>query len=417
MIIVPGDKSITHRALLLAAMARGASRIVDPLVSLDVRSTARVLRQLGAAVPALRGAAPLVIQGRGRFQRPADVLHCGNSGTTARLLLGLLAAHDFTARLTGDRSLRRRPMRRVTEPLTVMGARVTPPGAERLPLAIRGGPLETIRWELPVSSAQLKSAILLAGVAGRVPVAVREPAGMSRDHTERMLRALGFRLGARDGWIELAAGGAIRPFEMPIPGDASSAAFLVGAGILGARPLTIGRVGLNPTRIGYLAVLRRMGARIAVESAGDALGEPFGSIHATPASLRAVTVPPVEVPGLIDEIPLLAVVAARAAGASRFEEVGELRVKESDRLALMADNLRRLGYRASGEGNVLTVEGSDHPPRGRIRTDGDHRIAMAFAVLGLVSGARIAIDDRECAAVSFPGFFGLLEQVRRGRLA
>lgn len=417
MIIVPGDKSITHRALLLAGMAHGTSRIVDPLASDDVRSTARVLRQLGVTVPALRAGVPLIIAGRGRFRRAADVLHCGNSGTTARLLLGLLAAHPFTTRLTGDRSLRRRPMRRVMDPLEAMGARSLPPGAERLPLAIRGGALSSVRWELPVSSAQLKSAILLAGVAGDVPVAVREPAGRSRDHTEQMLRALGFAVAERRGWIELDGGGPIPPFEMAVPGDPSSAAFLVGAGVIGTRALTVGPVGLNPTRTGFLDVLRRMGARVTVDGTGRTLGESVGAIHAAPGDLRAVTIAPAEVPGLIDEIPLLAVVAARARGVSRFEEVGELRVKESDRLGLMADNLRRLGYRASGEGNILTVEGSDHPPRGRIRTDGDHRIAMAFGVLGLVPGARIAIDDRACAAVSFPGFFGLLDQVRRGRVA
>ena len=418
MIIVPGDKSITHRALLLAGIARGKTRIVRPLASLDARSTARVLRQLGVDVPPLRAATgPLVLTGRGRFRTPEATLHCGNSGTTARLLMGLLAAQPFAARLTGDRSLRKRPMRRVTEPLTAMGARFTPDQADRLPLEIRGGRLSPLRWELPVSSAQLKSAILLAGVAGGVPVSVREPAGRSRDHTERMLEALGFRLAERDGWIDLAAGGPVPAFDMTIPGDPSSAAFLVGAGLLGRHAVTLGGVGLNPTRTGFLAVLRRMGAAVRAEASGAALGEPIGTIHAAPGDLRATTVAPFEVPGLIDEIPLLAVVAARATGTSRFEEVGELRVKESDRLALMADNLRRLGYRASGEGNGLTVEGSDHPPRGRIRTDGDHRIAMAFGVLSIVPGARITIDDRDCAAVSFPGFFELLDGVRRGRIS
>ncbi len=308
-------------------------------------------------------------------------------------------------------------MRRITEPLTAMGARFVPEQADRLPLEVRGGRLAALRWELPVSSAQLKSAILLAGVAGGVPVAVREPAGPSRDHTERMLEALGYRLRERDGWIELAAGGPVPAFDMTVPGDPSSAAFLVGAGLLGRYPLTLGGVGLNPTRTGFLAVLRRMGATVRAEPSGATLGEPIGTIHAAPGDLRAATVSAVEIPGLIDEIPLLAVVAARAAGTSRFEEVGELRVKESDRLGLMADNLRLLGYQASGQGNTLSIAGSDHPPRGRIRTDGDHRIAMAFGVLSVVPGARITIDDRDCAAVSFPGFFELLDGVRRGRIS
>jgi 3-phosphoshikimate 1-carboxyvinyltransferase len=305
-------------------------------------------------------------------------------------------------------------MRRVTEPLSKMGARFIPPVPDRLPLEIRGAPLTGIRWELPVSSAQLKSALLLAGVAGDVPVAVREPAGLSRDHTERMLKALGFRLDSSGGWIELAGGGPLPPFEIAIPGDPSSAAFLVGAGVIGRRAVTVDRVGLNPTRTGFLRVLDRMGAAIETRVEGEALGEPVGVIAAAPGSLRGTTVTADEIPGLIDELPLLAVVAARAEGSTRFEQVGELRVKESDRLALLATNLQRLGYRASGEGNTLVVEGSDHPPRGRIRTDGDHRIAMAFGVLGSVPGAGITIDDPRCVAVSFPGFFPALRRVTKG---
>ncbi len=414
-IIVPGDKSITHRALILAGLARGTSRIRGALTSLDARSTARVLRQLGVEVDPLRAGRPVEVRGHGRFRRPLAPLHCGNSGTTARLLLGALASHRFRATLTGDRSLRRRPMRRVTEPLSLMGARFQPPLAETLPLTVSGGRLMPLRWELPVSSAQLKSALLLAGVVGQVPVAVREPTGASRDHTERMLAALGFSIGGTNGWIELAAGGSIRPFDLEIPGDPSSAAFLVGAGLLGGRPTTVARVGLNPTRTGFLAVLARMGARVVTTLEGAELGEPIGRIDAWPGALEGVVVAAAEIPSLIDEIPLLATVAARARGITRFEQVGELRVKESDRLGLIADNLESLGYRASGAGNTLVIEGdSERVPRGRIRTDGDHRIAMAFAVLGTIPGARIRIDDPACVAVSFPGFFEVLRQLRRG---
>ncbi|MHB1326754.1 MAG: 3-phosphoshikimate 1-carboxyvinyltransferase [Gemmatimonadales bacterium] len=415
LIAVPGDKSITHRALMLAALARGTSRISQPLTSLDARSTARVLRQLGAEIGALRAEGAVLVKGRGRFREPASTLHCGNSGTTARLMLGLLAPHRFRSRLTGDGSLRRRPMRRLTEPLGIMGARFEPALADRLPLVIRGGGLQGIRWELPVSSAQLKSGLLLAGIVGDLPVAVREPHGKSRDHTERMLRGLGFRVRERSGWVSIDGGGPIAPFEIAIPGDPSSAAFLVGAGLLGSRQVRIGPVGLNPTRTAFLDVLARMGAAVSAEPTGTELGEPVGTIDVGPGTLKATVVPATEIPALIDEIPLLAVMAARAEGTTRFEEVGELRVKESDRLALMAENLTRLGYRALGEGNTLIVEGSDHPPRGRVRTDGDHRIAMAFAVLGTVPGARVAVDDPECAAVSFPGFATALRQVRSQR--
>ncbi|MGE0440681.1 MAG: 3-phosphoshikimate 1-carboxyvinyltransferase [Gemmatimonadales bacterium] len=414
-IIVPGDKSITHRALLFAGLARGRSRVEAPLCSLDARSTARVLRQLGAEVTPLRAATPVVIRGRGAFRRPESTLHCGNSGTTARLLTGMLAGHRFSARLTGDRSLRRRPMRRITEPLTRMGARFDPDFADRLPLTVRGGRLTGLRWELPVSSAQLKSAILLAGAVGGVRVAVREPAGISRDHTERMLRSLGFAVATADEWIELEPGAPFRAFDMTVPGDPSSAAFLVGAGLIGAGAVAVERVGLNPTRTGFLDVLRRMGAAIEVGLEGESLGEPLGSIQAAPGRLVATTVTAAEIPSLIDEIPLLAVVAARAEGTTVFHQVGELRVKESDRLALIAANLRRLGYQAEGEGNTLSVTGSDHPPRGTARTDGDHRIAMAFGVLGTVRGARVSVDDRDCAAVSFPGFFEVLRRLTGGR--
>jgi len=415
-IIVPGDKSITHRALILAGLARGRSRIRGALASLDARSTARVLRQLGAEVGPLRAGRPLEIVGKGRLRRPAEALHCGNSGTTARLLLGALASHRFRAGLTGDASLRRRPMRRVTEPLAAMGARFDPPLADRLPLAISGGPLRPLRWELPVSSAQLKSALLLAGVVGNVPVAVREPAGLSRDHTERMLAALGFRIGGSGGWIELLAGGPIPPFDIEVPGDPSSAAFLVGAGLLGGRPTSVERVGLNPTRLGFLSVLNRMGARVVTTEEGVQLGEPIGRIVAAPGHLVGTDVGAEEIPSLIDEIPLLAMVAARARGTTTFHQVGELRVKESDRLGLIAANLVSLGYRASGEGNTLVIDGDgERVPRGRIRTEGDHRIAMAFGVLGTTPGARITIDDPACVAVSFPGFFEVLRRVRGAR--
>jgi 3-phosphoshikimate 1-carboxyvinyltransferase len=298
-----------------------------------------------------------------------------------------------------------------------MGARFDPVGADRLPITVRGGRLRTIRWELPVSSAQLKSAILLAGLVGNVPVAVREPAGLSRDHTERMLRGLGQQVETNGGWIEFTPGAALRPFDLTVPGDPSSAAFLVGAATLGiaTRELVLDHIGQNPTRTAYLDVIARMGGRIERRVDEDLLGEPVGTLVAYPAELGATTVEGKEIPGLIDEIPLLAVLAARAAGTSRFEEVGELRVKESDRLSLIAANLTALGYEARVDGEALVVRGSDHPPRGRVRTEGDHRIAMAFGVLARVRGGRVVIDDRACADVSYPGFFDQLARLGRRR--
>ena len=416
---VPGDKSITHRTLLFAAFARGTSRIEGALTSLDARSSARVLRQLGAAVSPLVAGRGIAVTGRGRFRRPIAELHCGNSGTTARLLLGLLAAHPFSATLTGDRSLRRRPMRRVTLPLELMGARFTFQGGDGLPLTVRGGTLSSLRYELPVSSAQLKSALMLAGVAGGVPVQVREPAGRSRDHTERMLRAFGYAVDDDGDWIRFAPTGRIVGADFHVPGDPSSAAFLVGAALLAeGGALRLRDVCLNPTRTGFLRVLARMGAEVAVENAHEAAGEPVGDLVVRPAALRATEVAPGEIPGLIDEIPLLSVLASRAEGTTVFREVGELRVKESDRLALLAGNLRAVGARAEARGNTLSVQGGAAPPAGRVVTAGDHRLAMAFAVLGTLPGAKVRVDDPDCAAVSFPGFYESLRALgakRRGR--
>jgi len=353
------------------------------------------------------------VTGRGRFRRPLAALDCGNSGTTARLLLGLLAAHPFSATLTGDRSLRRRPMRRVTVPLGLMGARFQQRSVDGLPLTVRGGRLTGLRYEMPVSSAQIKSALLLAGVAAGVPVELREPAGRSRDHTERMLRSFGYPVEERDGWIAFRPEGQVEPFDLQVPGDPSSAAFLVGAALLAeGGTLAILGVGLNPTRTGFLRVLARMGARIEVGTGHEVSGEPVGDLLIAPAELAATTVRAEEIPGLIDEVPLLAVLASRADGVTTFHDVGELRVKESNRLELIAANLRAVGARAEAGDNVLTVEGSDQPPVGLIRTDGDHRVAMAFAVLGTLPGARVRVDDLSCADVSFPRFTETLRGIR-----
>jgi 3-phosphoshikimate 1-carboxyvinyltransferase len=411
---VPGDKSITHRVLLFAALARGTSRLDGVLTSLDARSTARVLRQLGAALSPLRQGATTTVVGRGSLLRPTEVLDCGNSGTTTRLLLGTLAAHRFSATLTGDRSLRRRPMRRVTEPLSAMGARFTEQNGDGLPLTVEGASLKPLSYEMPVSSAQIKSALLLAGVAGGVEVALREPHGRSRDHTERLLRAFGYGVRESEGWIHFSPTGRIEPFEIEVPGDPSSAAFLAGAAVLAeGGELRIARVGVNPSRIGFLEVLRRMGAPVRVESGASQFGEPTGDLLVRPATLRGTEVSAREIPGLIDEIPLLAVLASRARGTTTFRQVGELRVKESDRLGLMAENLRAVGAQAEVQGDDLVIEGGQGPPQGRVRTSGDHRLAMAFAVLGTLPGARVRVDHMACAAVSFPGFRQALRQIRK----
>jgi 3-phosphoshikimate 1-carboxyvinyltransferase len=373
---------------------------------------------LGVGVTPLRAGAEVTVAGRRRFKRPELALDCGNSGTSARLVLGLLAAHAFRAVLTGDASLRRRPMRRVTEPLGAMGARFEAGDPDRLPLVIRGGPLSPVEWRLPVSSAQIKGCLLFAGLASGQNVALLEPNGRSRDHSERLLRAFGFAvLEDSQGWIRFAPTGRLTPFDSTVPGDPSSAAFLVGAALLADRgALRIEAVGLNPTRTGFLRVIERMGGSVVAENLRDVAGEPVGDLIVAPSALSATAVAPGEIPALIDEIPLLAVLASRARGETRFHQVGELRVKESDRLGLLAANLQAVGVEAMAEGDVLSVVGGDAPPRGRVRTEGDHRLAMAFAVLGTVDGARIRVDNMECAAVSFPGFPETLRSIRqRGR--
>jgi 3-phosphoshikimate 1-carboxyvinyltransferase len=413
MVRVPGDKSITHRLLMLAAMTRGVSIIRRPLTSLDARSTARVLRQLGADIGSMREGQSVTVKGRGRLMAPSARLDCGNAGTTARLLVGLLAAHQFTAELTGDASLRLRPMRRVTQPLTRMGARTEPEEADRLPFAIRGGPLKPLRWDLPVSSAQIKTSLLFAGMAGNVSVSLREPSGPSRDHTERLLRAMGYTVAERRGRIEFEPDGKLLPIEADVPADPSSAAFLVGAALLAeGGELALPGVCINPTRVGFLAVLERMGAALALQDVDESWGEPIGTVVVHAGSLGATEVTAAEIPSLVDEVPMLAVLASRARGVTAFRNVGELRVKESDRLSLIAENIRATGGRAEVQGDDLLVEGTDHAPRGRVVTAHDHRIAMAFAVLGTVRGARVRVDDPGCAEVSFPGFAATLRSIR-----
>jgi 3-phosphoshikimate 1-carboxyvinyltransferase len=412
-VAVPGDKSLTHRLLLLAGLAPGRSRLKGALTSLDARSTARILRGLGIGVSSLRPNADVLVQGRARFKRPLKTLDCGNSGTTARLSLGLLAAHRFTVHLTGDNSLRRRPMGRVTEPLAQMGAHFGPTVPDRLPFAVRGGSLNPLEWRLPVSSAQIKGCLLFAGLAGGVPLSLLEPSGRSRDHTERLLRAFGYSV-VEDaaGWIHFSPSGSLEPFELSVPGDPSSAAFLVGAALLAERgSLSVMGVGLNPTRTGFLRVLERMGAQVTVAVSGERCGEPVGDLHIRPAPLRGTTVTATEIPGLIDEVPMLAILAAQARGETRFHEVGELRIKESNRLELLAENLRAVGSQAAVEGNTLVIEGAGAAPVGRVHTQGDHRLAMAFAVLRVVPGAKVRVDDLQCAEVSFPGFDAMLRRI------
>ena len=411
---VPGDKSITHRALMLAALSSGRCGFGGALAAGDTRATAAALRALGVTVgPLAEGRVVRVTGGGLRPFRATDrVLDCRNSGTTARLLLGLLAGHAFETTLTGDRSLRRRPMARITQPLRGMGAEIAATDGERLPVRIHGGVLTPLVWESPVASAQVKTALFFAALVGGVRVSVTEPYH-SRDHAERLLRVLGVRVDADGAATTVHPVESIPAFDGDIPGDYSSAAYLLAAGVLAERgEVVVEGVGINPTRTGFGRVLERMGTRIEVQGRWMSLGEPAATLVARPAALTAVEVHPDEVPGLVDEVPMLACLAARAAGTSVFHGVGELRVKESDRLALVAKNLAGLGVDARAEGDTLWVTGTDRPLSGRVETAGDHRLAMAFAVLAVAPGTSLALDDVRCVAVSYPAFFRDLARVR-----
>ncbi len=403
---------------MLASLARGTSELTGLLTGADVKSTARVLRQLGADISTIRDRGTVTVHAS-RITHPVSRLHCGNSGTTARLMLGILAGQRFAATLTGDASLRRRPMRRVTEPLRAMGAAIEQARGDSLPLTIRGGRLRPLTYTTPVASAQIKSALLLAGLTGGVGVTIREPY-RSRDHTERLFVHLGLPLHERDGAIVYEPPerrGVVPSFRLSVPGDASSAAFLVAAAVLAeAGALLVENVGVNPTRTGFLVVLERMGAHIERVNLRDEGGEPVADLIARPAQLRGTEVTAAEVPTLVDEVPILAGVASRAAAGSEtvFRDVGELRVKESNRLELIAANLRAVGVEAEARGNDLHVCGAAQPPRGRVETARDHRLAMAFAVLGTVPAADVRLSERASVAISYPQFFQDLRRIGEG---
>ncbi|MHB1223908.1 MAG: 3-phosphoshikimate 1-carboxyvinyltransferase [Gemmatimonadaceae bacterium] len=407
---VPGDKSISHRALLLAALSRGRSLVRSALLSADIGSTTDALRRLGVEIPAL--GPEMTVRGVGlRGLTPAGhALDCGNSGTTTRLLAGVLAGHPFDTVLTGDASLSRRPMGRIARPLEQMGARITLGEGGGLPMTVRGGELRSIDHVSEVASAQVKSAVLLAGLVGGVPVSVHEPA-VSRDHTERMLAARGVQI-VRDGThVFLTPVDGLAALDVAVPADPSSAAFMAGfAALADGGELCLRDVCLNPTRAGFFDVLARMGAAVRMEGR-EAGGELVGSVMIRPAGLVATVVQPSEVPSLIDELPLVACLAARADGDTEIRGAAELRVKESDRIAAVVTNLRALGVEAEELTDGMRIRGGSAPLTGRVVTHGDHRLAMAFGVLAALPGNDVEIDDRGCVAVSYPDFWRDLARV------
>lgn len=415
-ITVPGDKSISHRALMLAALALGVTRIRGLLEGEDVLRTAEALRLLGVAVENKGGEWRVSGRGVGGLAEPDTVLDMGNSGTAARLLMGVLAAHPMTAVFTGDGSLSDRPMGRVTEPLRRMGARFTCRSGDRLPITLSGtGRPLPIEYEPPVASAQVKSAVLLAGLNAPGNTTVIEPRP-TRDHTERMLRHFGADVTETDlpgGGREITVCGQpeLEARDITVPGDFSSAAFpLVAALLVPGSRVTVKGVGVNPGRRGLFDTLVEMGADITLANERIEAGEPVADITAKASKLKGVDVPPERAPSMIDEYPVLAMAAACAEGTTTLRGIGELRVKESDRIATVAEGLEICGAEVREEADQLSITGSGAAPRGggMVKVHLDHRIAMSFLVLGLAADEPVRVDDAGPIETSFPGFQDLM---------
>ena len=408
-IAVPGDKSISHRALMLTAIAEGESRIARLSEGADVQNTLYCMQQLGVKIH--QHADEVRVIGRGLSAlRPSPLpLDAGNSGTTLRLLAGILATQPFTTTIHGDASLSRRPMRRIITPLQHMGAKVEAAPVGTAPLTIQGGELRGIRYQLPVASAQEKSCLLFAGLAATGETVIIEPLP-TRDHSERMLAAMGAHLRRERGEIAIRQS-RLYGMDLTIPGDFSSAAyFLAAAALLPGSDVILENVNLNPTRAALLEVMRAMGVRIDIEEQDTGGFEPVATLRVRPATLRAVAIGKNLVPLLIDEIPILAVLATQAKGETRIAGAAELRVKESDRIAALAKNLSAMRAEVEELPDGLVIRGPT-PLRGtRIDSGGDHRIAMAFAVAGLIADSPTRILQSECAGISFPDFFEVLRE-------
>jgi 3-phosphoshikimate 1-carboxyvinyltransferase len=407
---VPGDKSISHRSLILSAIAQGESNIRGILQSADVHSTAGVLRTLGADIPEL--SAEISVRGGGLrgLSQPAASLDCGNSGTTTRLMAGVVAALPIRATFVGDASLSRRPMRRVARPLEAMGATVELPEHGGLPMSIHGGQLHDVTWASETASAQVKSAILLAALVAGVHAEVDEPI-KTRDHTERMLAARGVRLSIAGQRVVIEPAAQVDATDVVVPGDPSSAAFFAGlAAIADEGSLRLENVCVNETRRGFFYQLRLAGADVREENRRIEGGEPVADLIVSPGKLHGTAVEGARVPSMVDELPLLACIATRAEGETLITGAGELRVKESDRITAVVENLRSIGADATELPDGMRIRGSARPLKGRVLTHGDHRLAMAFGVLAAARGNSIAIDDRDCVAVSYPGFWTDLER-------
>jgi 3-phosphoshikimate 1-carboxyvinyltransferase len=422
---VPGDKSISHRAAMIASIASGASRIEGFATSADCSATLDCLTRLGIRID--RGASDLKIHGLGLNgyepgERPVN-LYAGNSGSTIRMLSGLLAAQNFTSIIDGDVSLRQRPMARIIEPLTLMNARVSARDGRFAPLRIEGGKLSAINYASRVASAQVKTCVLFAGLHANGPTVFSEPVG-SRNHTELMLKEFGARIeydSSSSNTITLRGGQELAPVDYRVPGDISSAAFLIAAATaLPESKIVIRDVNLNPSRTAFLDVLKALGARIELQNVSERHSEPVGDIRVESRPLKikgsVMNLGGVVIPNIIDEIPILAVIGTQVEGRVEIRDARELRIKESDRIRTLVDGLRALGGVVEEFEDGLAIEGPQALRGGRIETGGDHRIAMAFSIAGLIAEGTTEIIDADCAAVSFPEFYALLNALSDGSL-
>lgn len=416
VIAIPGDKSITHRAIILSALARGKSQIRGYLPSEDCERTLAAFQAMGISIQeGEEGGIPtLEVEGKGLhgLTEPEDVIDCGNSGTTMRLMAGLLSGQLFFSVLTGDTSLRKRPMRRIVDPLRLMGGKIDGRAAgSQAPLAISGKPLSPIRYKLPIASAQVKSAILLAGLTVRGRTTIQEP-GPSRDHTERMFAYFGIDFKKEGNALSISGGVSFDAKNIHVPGDLSSAAFFLVAGsILPDSEIMLRNVGVNPSRAGILEVLKDMGTDITLRTCESASNEPVADLIVRSAPLKGTLVDGALMTSVLDEFPILCIAAARAEGKTVFRNAGELRFKESDRIERMAAGLRGMGVAVKTDADSMEIEGRPDWKGTHCRTDGDHRIAMSMTVAGLLAKGGNTVDNLECIKTSFPDFLSLLSNL------
>ncbi len=411
---IPGDKSISHRAVMLGALAKGTTKITDFLQGADCLSTMECFRRMGIQIQNTSGEVLVHGQGLHGLAAPSDLLNVGNSGTTIRLLSGILAPQPFSATLTGDASIQKRPMKRVMEPLSQMGAKIESlSGNGCAPLRISGTPLKGIHYKTPVASAQVKSCILFAGMYADGATTVTEPV-LSRDHSERMLEHFGARLTREGTAVTIQPEPQLAAREIPVPGDISSAAyFIAAAALVPHSEILIRNVGINPTRSGMLEVCRAMGADIQYLNERDDSGEPTADLLVRSSSLKGTVIEGAIIPALIDELPVLAVMAAFAKGETIIRNAEELKVKESDRIAFMVENLSAMGADITGTPDGMIIRGGPALHGAEIHTYKDHRIAMSFAVAALAAEGTTHIEDADCVNISYPDFYGDLQRLSR----